>query len=103
MTEIIVKQGGTTITIRMDGEGNVSFEQPEEAVNIGSDFQAPIDRPANINDNVNDIIAERNNAFVEQFASELTKDPIHGNIALDAVEGIVKKGGQKDGKAKEEN
>ncbi len=87
---------GAPININLTiGGGGDPEEDTDAPYNISGDFQAPVDRAANISDTNEDIIAEQNDRFVQQFASKLVGDPIHGDAvseALSAVENMTGEG-----------
>lgn len=76
------------INIIIGGGGNHG-DKEATAINLTDDFQAPIERPGNIHDTSEGIIAERNEEFTRQFAAKLADSPSLGDVALDAVEKIV--------------
>lgn len=87
---------GAPVNINLTiGGGGDPEDDTDAPYNISGDFQAPIDRAANISDTDEDITAEQNNRFIQQFASKLVGDPIHGDAAheaLAAVENMTDRG-----------
>lgn len=79
---------GSPVNINITVGGGSPDGDDTGPVNISEDFQVPIDRPANITDTAEDILAEQNNRFVEQFAAKLAGDPIHGDAAAEALSAV---------------
>lgn len=79
---------GSPVNINIAIGGGSPDNDNTGPVNISDDFQAPIDRPANIADTAEDITAEQNSRFVEQFAANLIGDPIHGDAAAEALSAV---------------
>lgn len=77
-----------SINIVIGGGGNPD-DREAAAINLTDDFQAPIERPGNITDTGEDIVAEQNEEFTRQFAAKLADSPSLSDIALDAVEKIA--------------
>jgi hypothetical protein len=86
------------INITIGGGGDIEGDT-DASCNLSDDFQAPIDRAANISDTAEDITAEQNSRFIQQFAKKLTGDPIHGDVASEALSAVENMTGEnKDGK-----
>lgn len=79
---------GSPVNINITVGGGSPDNDDTGPVNICDDFQAPIDRPANISDTTDDLTAEQNSRFIQQFAAKLADDPIHGDVAAEALSAV---------------